>query len=127
MYKLKKWHFELWGKNKAIAWGFVCGNPRFLQGTFIGTSTIREISFDEDEEQIVLKTKSGSHYVLSYSELNMDELENTRACSDALNIPSSTLDKLVEYNTKNGDGVHNEFAEKNQPMSALITPEQDEE
>lgn len=112
MYKLKKWHFELWGKNKAIAWGFVYGNPRFLQGTFISTSTIREISFDEDEEQIVLKTKSGSHYVLSYSELNMDALEHTRACSIALNISSSTLDKMVECTARHRERLDNEIAGK---------------
>ena len=118
MYKLKNWHFELWGKNKAIAWGFVYDNPRFPQGTFISTSTIREISFDEDEGQIVLKTKSGSHYVLSYYELNVDALEHTRACSSVLNISASTLDKLVECTTGHRERLSNEIAGKHTPINS---------
>lgn len=60
--------------------------------------------FEEEEEELVIITRSQSYYILSYSDINIDALGNSEACSSVLNIPMTILNKCVECSKKCKEG-----------------------
>lgn len=120
MYTLKNWYLKSWGEKHVVAWGSVYDNPRFCQGTFIHTSSIEKVVFEEDKEQLIIITRSQSSYVLSFSEINIDALENTRACISTLNIPKELIEKCVEYSNKRKAEEVAEVSAKLQPKELYL-------
>ena len=83
MYELKKWQLNCRGE-KVIARGRCYGNPKFHEGCFIHTSPVMKAELSE--EKIVLTTRSGSHYELSFGEIDESEKELTGEAAEALGL-----------------------------------------
>ena len=92
MYTLTNWYFSL-HKDTCIAWGIVSGHPEFSDGTFIHTSRVRQASADEEQDCLLVHTKSGSQYRLSFAGIALDCMEDTRSCLRQLGISADFLDR----------------------------------
>lgn len=85
MYALRKWQLNCRGE-KVIARGRCYGNPKFHEGCFIHTSAVMKAELSEEMERIVLTTRSGSHYGLSFGEIDESEKALTGEAAEALGL-----------------------------------------
>lgn len=79
-FTLKSW--MLTESKNTIAYGKVFNNPCFIDGDYIHTSLIKEITIDSNRSAFVTKTKSNSTYLLpfnamslGYKDINKTQLE----------------------------------------------------
>lgn len=92
MYTLTNWHFSMY-KDTCIAWGIVSGHSKFSDGTLIHTSRIKQVSVDEEQACLLVHTKSGSQYRLSFADIALDCIEDTRSRLHQLGISADLLDR----------------------------------
>lgn len=105
LYQLKNWVLYLWNERHGVAFGRVYNNPRFPQGHEIQTSAIEKIVLEEEQGQLCIVTRSGSHYCLKFSEMNFDAVEKIKACLAVYNISSEIFDKCVECAKRYKKGI----------------------
>lgn len=85
MFELKKWKLDTHGPSvKAV--GKCYGNPRFPKGYYIRTSSVITADISNEPEQIILTTYSGSHYSLSFGEIDEEAYKSTGECAKVLGL-----------------------------------------
>lgn len=92
MYTLTNWYISMY-KDTCIARGIVSGHPKFSDGTLIHTSRVKQASADEEQACLLVHTKSGSQYRLSFADIALDCVENTLSCLQQLGISTDFLDR----------------------------------
>jgi hypothetical protein len=82
------------------AYGVVANHPRFSDGTFIYTSSVRTAEFGEDGQSVNLRTKSGSFYQLAVSDIDIDHedfIADTRSAFEYLGVDTSFLKDIQDF------------------------------
>lgn len=122
MFELKRWYLSEWNETYIVAHGYVFNNPKFTQGIHIHTSPIKveDVTVDEEQEQIIVVTRSGSHYVLKFAEMKFSMKEIIEACFDKLNISRSILDKCYDSSVKQSQNTLKEVAKRLQPKELYL-------
>lgn len=92
MYTLTNWHLSM-NKDICIARGIVSGHPKFSDGTFIHTSRIKQVSIDEEQACLLVHTKSGSQYRLSFADIALDCIEKMPSYLHQLGISTDLLER----------------------------------
>ncbi len=87
MFQLTDWFIERIGEGLCVAWGYVSGNRRFQDGTYVHTSKIVSIEQTPDLQCLMAGTVSGSTYRMKKQDINSEKLSMTDKHLTELGLP----------------------------------------
>lgn len=95
MYRLKYWQFKIYERG-VRCYGNCYGNPNILEGIHIRTSRVEKVEVIWEERTIHVRTHSGSHYVLAFSDIKKSACEKTREVLKSMGVDLDVDACLVE-------------------------------
>ena len=100
MIYLKNWYITKLSRETGEiyynAHGIVLGHPKLQEGIDIHTSVIKTIKLDNENNCLIMRTRSGSEYELSFASISFETFDETQACLETFNIDKLSLEQCEE-------------------------------
>lgn len=87
MFQLTDWFIERIGEGLYVVWGYLSGNKRFQDGTYVHTSQIVSIEQTPDSQCLMTGTVSGSTYCMKKQDIYSEKLSMTDKYLTELGLP----------------------------------------